>query len=194
MVERRTQRLLSAWGSKPSLSLTTCSPTLHSILANVFPLPKRWLNTTAKTSSRNLRERTDTSSPSLASSLPLAVESSASSRIWVPRTLFSTLISLRFDFSFLFLYWVAWKNGRQIFLTFICPYFLWPFQGRMKLFGTIVYPKSRYLTLQFPRGGKNVMCEDCFDNMVCLFLSSFPLFCSYFYWFFFVILIIVIDI
>ncbi|KAL9224341.1 hypothetical protein vseg_000385 [Gypsophila vaccaria] len=39
-------------------------------------------------------------------------------------------------------------------------------QGRMKLFGTIVYPKNRYLTLQFSRGGKNVMCEDCFDNMV----------------------------
>lgn len=36
----------------------------------------------------------------------------------------------------------------------------------MKLFGTIVYPKNRYLTLQFPRGGKNVMCEDYFDNMV----------------------------
>ncbi|XP_060670374.1 DNA-binding protein RHL1 isoform X1 [Ziziphus jujuba] len=39
-------------------------------------------------------------------------------------------------------------------------------QGRMKLFGTIVYPKNRYLTLQFPRGGKNVMCEDYFDNMI----------------------------
>ncbi|KAB1213154.1 DNA-binding protein RHL1 [Morella rubra] len=39
-------------------------------------------------------------------------------------------------------------------------------QGRMKLFGTIVYPKNRYLTLQFSRGGKNVMCEDYFDNMV----------------------------
>ncbi|KAG6584291.1 DNA-binding protein RHL1, partial [Cucurbita argyrosperma subsp. sororia] len=38
-------------------------------------------------------------------------------------------------------------------------------QGRLKLFGTIVYPKNRYLTLQFSRGGKNVMCEDCFDNM-----------------------------
>ncbi|PON68257.1 DNA-binding protein RHL [Trema orientale] len=39
-------------------------------------------------------------------------------------------------------------------------------QGRMKLFGTIVYPKNRYLTLQFPRGGKNVMCDDYFDNMI----------------------------
>ncbi|CAO2823296.1 unnamed protein product [Amaranthus hypochondriacus] len=38
--------------------------------------------------------------------------------------------------------------------------------GRMKLFGTIVYPKNRYLTLQFSRGGKNVMCEDCFDTMI----------------------------
>ncbi|RWR90412.1 DNA-binding protein RHL1 isoform X1 [Cinnamomum micranthum f. kanehirae] len=39
-------------------------------------------------------------------------------------------------------------------------------QGRMKLFGTIVYPKNKYLTLQFARGGKNVTCEDCFENMV----------------------------
>ena len=45
-------------------------------------------------------------------------------------------------------------------------FFLFSFQGQMKLFGTIVYPKNRYLTLQFPRGGKNVMCEDYFDNMV----------------------------
>lgn len=36
----------------------------------------------------------------------------------------------------------------------------------MKLFGTIVYPNNRYLTLQFPKGGKSVMCEDYFDNMV----------------------------
>ncbi|XP_076953388.1 DNA-binding protein RHL1-like [Bidens hawaiensis] len=39
-------------------------------------------------------------------------------------------------------------------------------QGRMKLFGTILYPKNRYLTLQFSKGGKNVMCEDYFDNMI----------------------------
>lgn len=39
-------------------------------------------------------------------------------------------------------------------------------QGRMKLFGTIVYPNNRYLTLQFPRGGKSVTCEDYFDNMI----------------------------
>lgn len=39
-------------------------------------------------------------------------------------------------------------------------------QGQMKLFGTIVYPKNRYLTLQFSRGGKNVMCEDYFDSMI----------------------------
>lgn len=39
-------------------------------------------------------------------------------------------------------------------------------QGQMKLFGTIVYPKNRYLTLHFSRGGKNVMCEDYFDNMI----------------------------
>ncbi|XP_061988736.1 DNA-binding protein RHL1 isoform X2 [Rosa rugosa] len=39
-------------------------------------------------------------------------------------------------------------------------------QGRIKLFGTIVFPKNKYLTLQFPRGGKSVMCEDYFDNMI----------------------------
>jgi hypothetical protein len=36
----------------------------------------------------------------------------------------------------------------------------------MKLFGTILYPKNRYLTLQFSRGGKNVLCDDYFDNMI----------------------------
>lgn len=45
----------------------------------------------------------------------------------------------------------------------------------MKLFGTILYPKNRYLTLQFSRGGKNVMCEDYFDNMVSIFLIMFIL-------------------
>ncbi|KFK36097.1 hypothetical protein AALP_AA4G077000 [Arabis alpina] len=39
-------------------------------------------------------------------------------------------------------------------------------QGRMKLFGTILYPKNKYLTLQFSRGGKNVICDDYFDNMI----------------------------
>lgn len=39
-------------------------------------------------------------------------------------------------------------------------------QGQLKLFGTIVYPKNRYLTLQFSRGGKNVTCEDYFDTMI----------------------------
>ncbi|ERN09413.1 DNA-binding protein RHL1 isoform X2 [Amborella trichopoda] len=39
-------------------------------------------------------------------------------------------------------------------------------QGRMKLFGTIVYPKNKYLTLQFARGSKNVSCEDSFENLV----------------------------
>ncbi|PSS08341.1 DNA-binding protein [Actinidia chinensis var. chinensis] len=39
-------------------------------------------------------------------------------------------------------------------------------QGQMKLFGTIFYPKNKYLTLQFSRGGKNVVCEDYFDTMI----------------------------
>jgi hypothetical protein len=47
----------------------------------------------------------------------------------------------------------------------------------MKLFGTILYPTNRYLTLQFSRGGKSVTCEDYFDNMVGLFNHS----CLFFY-------------
>ncbi|XP_047956791.1 DNA-binding protein RHL1 [Salvia hispanica] len=39
-------------------------------------------------------------------------------------------------------------------------------QGRMKLFGTIVYPKNRFLTLQFSKSGNNVTCDDYFENMV----------------------------
>ncbi|GMI88730.1 hypothetical protein HRI_002542400 [Hibiscus trionum] len=39
-------------------------------------------------------------------------------------------------------------------------------QGQMKLFGTIVYPKNRHLSLLFSRCGKNAMCEDYFDNMI----------------------------
>lgn len=61
------------------------------------------------------------------------------------------------------------------FLTISTEFFS-SLQGRMKLFGTIVFPKNKYLTLQFPRGGKSVMCEDYFDNMVSTFLS---LVCSY---------------
>ncbi|XP_068645838.1 DNA-binding protein RHL1 isoform X2 [Aristolochia californica] len=39
-------------------------------------------------------------------------------------------------------------------------------QGRMKLFGTIVYPKNKYLTLHFGRTAKSVMCEDIFESMI----------------------------
>ncbi|XP_078439874.1 root hair initiation protein root hairless 1 (RHL1) [Wolffia australiana] len=39
-------------------------------------------------------------------------------------------------------------------------------QGRMKLFGTVVYPKNKYLTLQFSKSSKGVLCEDSFENMV----------------------------
>ncbi|KAL6997275.1 hypothetical protein U1Q18_007400, partial [Sarracenia purpurea var. burkii] len=39
-------------------------------------------------------------------------------------------------------------------------------QGQMKLFGTVIYPKNKYLTLQFSRGGKNVVCEDYLDTMI----------------------------
>ncbi|XP_028786234.1 DNA-binding protein RHL1-like [Neltuma alba] len=39
-------------------------------------------------------------------------------------------------------------------------------QGQMKLFGTILYPKNGYLTLQFSRDGRNALCEDYFDTMI----------------------------
>ncbi|MQL81880.1 hypothetical protein Taro_014350 [Colocasia esculenta] len=39
-------------------------------------------------------------------------------------------------------------------------------QGRMKLFGTVVYPKNKYLTLQFSRSSKGVLCEDSFESMI----------------------------
>ncbi|KAM0945277.1 putative DNA-binding protein RHL1 [Dioscorea sansibarensis] len=39
-------------------------------------------------------------------------------------------------------------------------------QGRMKLFGTHVYPKNKYLTLQLTRSSKGVVCEDCFESMI----------------------------
>lgn len=62
------------------------------------------------------------------------------------------------------------SSGRIVLITIS-----FAFQGRMKLFGTIMYPKNKYLTLQFSRGGKNVMCEDYFDNMVCPFAFPFVL-------------------
>ncbi|KAJ3672282.1 hypothetical protein LUZ60_007003 [Juncus effusus] len=39
-------------------------------------------------------------------------------------------------------------------------------QGRMKLFGTHVYPKNKYLTLQLTRSAKGVMCEDIFESLI----------------------------
>lgn len=39
-------------------------------------------------------------------------------------------------------------------------------QGRLKLFGTIVYSKNKYLTLHFARGAGNIVCEDCFESLV----------------------------
>ncbi|AQK80660.1 DNA-binding protein RHL1 [Zea mays] len=38
-------------------------------------------------------------------------------------------------------------------------------QGRMKLFGTHVYPKNKYLTLQMTRSAKGVVCEDVFESL-----------------------------
>ncbi|XP_066370353.1 DNA-binding protein RHL1-like [Miscanthus floridulus] len=39
-------------------------------------------------------------------------------------------------------------------------------QGRMKLFGTHVYPKNKYLTLQMNRSAKGVVCEDVFESLI----------------------------
>ncbi|KAF0902208.1 hypothetical protein E2562_014447 [Oryza meyeriana var. granulata] len=39
-------------------------------------------------------------------------------------------------------------------------------QGRMKLFGTHVYPKNKYLTLQMSRSAKGVVCEDVFESLI----------------------------
>ncbi|KAG0472917.1 hypothetical protein HPP92_014774 [Vanilla planifolia] len=39
-------------------------------------------------------------------------------------------------------------------------------QGRMKLFGTHVYPKNKYLSLQLSRSTKGVVCEDVFESLI----------------------------
>ncbi|WOK94830.1 DNA-binding protein RHL1 isoform X3 [Canna indica] len=39
-------------------------------------------------------------------------------------------------------------------------------QGRMKLLGTHVYPKNKYLTLQLTKSAKGVTCEDVFESMI----------------------------
>ena len=36
----------------------------------------------------------------------------------------------------------------------------------MKLLGTHVYPKNKYLTLQMTKSVKGVACEDVFESMV----------------------------
>jgi hypothetical protein len=43
----------------------------------------------------------------------------------------------------------------------------------MKLFGTHVYPKNKYLTLQMTRSAKGVVCEDVFESLVSL-VSTIP--------------------
>ncbi|XP_024377040.1 uncharacterized protein [Physcomitrium patens] len=39
-------------------------------------------------------------------------------------------------------------------------------QGRLKLFGTIVYPINKYITMNFVRGAGSILCEDLFESMV----------------------------
>ena len=46
-------------------------------------------------------------------------------------------------------------------------------QGRMKLFGTHVYPKNKYLTLQMTRSAKGVVCEDVFESLVSVVSVTF---------------------
>ncbi|DBA03709.1 TPA: hypothetical protein N0F65_004126, partial [Lagenidium giganteum] len=38
--------------------------------------------------------------------------------------------------------------------------------GRLKMEGEIIYPKNKYLTIQFSRSGKHVVCQDSFDKLV----------------------------
>ncbi|XP_065026106.1 DNA-binding protein RHL1-like isoform X1 [Musa acuminata AAA Group] len=45
-------------------------------------------------------------------------------------------------------------------------------QGRMKLFGTHVYPKNKYLTLQLTKSFKGVACEDIFESMQIVFADA----------------------
>jgi hypothetical protein len=44
----------------------------------------------------------------------------------------------------------------------------------MKLFGTHVYPKNKYLTLQMTRSAKGVVCEDVFESLVSVVSVTFP--------------------
>lgn len=37
--------------------------------------------------------------------------------------------------------------------------------GRLKLFGKLTFPKNKYMVLK--AGSKDVLCEDCFDMLVC---------------------------
>ena len=52
---------------------------------------------------------------------------------------------------------------------------MWWLQGRMKLFGTHVYPKNKYLTLQMTRSAKGVVCEDVFESLVSFSFHFCPL-------------------
>lgn len=83
-----------------------------------------------------------------------------------------------------------WRSCNKIVVNISLPRFyhsalniicLWS-QGRMKLFGTHVYPKNKYLTLQLTRSSKGVMCEDIFESLVSLVNFIFILLpCSCFY-------------
>ncbi len=42
-------------------------------------------------------------------------------------------------------------------------YFDFP-SGRLKMVGTLLFPKAKYLLLKF--GAKDVLCEDVFESMV----------------------------
>ena len=39
-------------------------------------------------------------------------------------------------------------------------------QGRLKLYGTLVYPKNKYVVLKPPAGGGPIICEDVFESLV----------------------------
>ena len=45
-------------------------------------------------------------------------------------------------------------------------YLDFPGKGKLRLRGTLVYPQSKYLTMQPTRGGETLVCDEAFDNLI----------------------------
>lgn len=96
VVVSQTRKWQNARGWRDWHSPTAYSRRLQPRPTRRWALRRPWSNTTVRTLPRSRKERTGSSSHSRAFSLRLAAVRSASSRIWGPRTPFSTSISLRF--------------------------------------------------------------------------------------------------